>query len=153
MTHKPAEPSKTIESPDAAHSAEFLYAGEIRFGPPYYVVRLDGLLLRRHLFGKRHFGAACLWSNDSRYLTLSEWHSLLESRGPDTQVIVIDIPNWRECTASRTRGGFAEPARFEGTGLVYTKTSYDKDRKANVETCALDLAAGRAWRKVTLRRP
>jgi hypothetical protein len=153
MTHKPAAPSKTIESADATHNAEFLYAGEIRFGPAYYVVRFDGLLLRRRLFRKRYFGAACLWSNDSRYLALSEWHSLSESRGPDTQVMVIDVPNWRECTASRTRGAFAEPARFEGTSLVYTKTSYDKDRSANVETCALDLAAGRAWRTVMLHRP
>ena len=152
-THESAAPARTVGSPVGAHNAQFLYAGEIRFGPPFYLVKLDGLLLSRRIFGKRYFGAACLWSTDSRYLVLSEWRSLSEARGPDTQVVVIDIFDRRECVLDRMRAGFAEPVRFEGKNLVYTKTFYDRQRKAHLETCNVDLTARRAWRKMWLHRP
>ncbi len=155
MTQESATPSRTVGSPGGGHTAQFLYAGEIRFGPAYYTVELDGRLLRKRLFGKRYFGEACLWSSDSRYLALSEWRSLSEARGPDTQLVVIDIRAQHECAAGRMRGGFAEPVRFEGSTLVYTRTSFsfDKEVRAHVETCVIDLAAWRDWRKVRLGRP
>lgn len=109
--------SKTVGSPVEGHTAEFLYVSEIRFGPAYYMVKVDGRLLRKHLFGKRYFGEASLWSADSRYLALSEWRSFSEARGPDTQLVVIDILAKRECTVARARGGFEEPVRFEGNTL------------------------------------
>jgi hypothetical protein len=120
--------------------AEFLYAGEIRFGPAYYMVKLDGRVLRKHLFEKRYFGEVSLWSADSRYLALSEWRSFVERRGPDTQLVVIDILAKRECTIARTRG-FVEPVRFEGNTFLYTRTSYDKQVRAHVESCIVDLVS------------
>ena len=141
---------KTVGSPDGSHAAKFLYAGEIRFGPPYYTVDLDGLLLTKWLFRKRYFGAACSWSSDSSYFALSEWLSRSESRGPETRVIVIDIPNRHECTVDRVRGGFTEPARFEGNTLVYTETFYSREPKAHVDTCRVDLTTLREWHRVPL---
>jgi len=140
--------SRIVLSPSGDHTAEFLYAGEIRFGPAYYMVKLDGRLLRKHLFEKRYFGEASLWSADSRYLALSEWRSFAEGRGPDTQLVVIDIPAHHDFTVARVRGGFGEPVRFEGQTLVYTRTSYDKQVRAHVESCIVDLAALRHRRKV-----
>jgi hypothetical protein len=140
--------SRIALSPGGDHTAEFLYAGEIRFGPAYYMVRLDGRLLRKHLFGMRYFGEGCLWSADSRYLALSEWRSFAEKQGPDTQLVVIDIPAQRDFAVARVRGGFGEPARFEGNTLVYTRTSYDKQVRAHVESCIIDLPALRHRRKV-----
>jgi hypothetical protein len=151
-TQENAMSSRTIASAGGDHTAQFLYAGEIRFGPAYYMVELDGRLLRKHLFGKRYFGEACLWSADSRYLALSEWRSLSEARGPDTQLVVIDILAQHECATGRMRGGFAEPVRFEGSTLVYTRRSFDNELRAHVDTCIVDLAAWRDWRKVALGR-
>jgi len=141
---------KTAGSPDGSHAAKFLYAGEIRFGPPYYTVELDGLLLRKRLLRKRYFGVACSWSSDSSYLALSEWLSRSESRGPETQVVVIDIPNRQECAVDRVRGGFAEPARFEGNTLIYTETFYSREPKAHVDTCRVDLTTWREWHRASL---
>jgi hypothetical protein len=150
-TQENAIHSRTVASPDGGHTAEFLWAGEVRFGPAYYLVKLDGRLLRKYLFGRRYFGEASLWSADSRYLALSEWRTLSEARGPDTQLVVIDILVHHECTVARMRG-FEEPLRFEGDTLVYTRTSDDKEVRAHVERCIVDLAAWRRWRRVALGR-
>jgi hypothetical protein len=143
-------PPKAVGSPDGSHAAEFLYAGEIRFGPPFYTVELDGRLLSKRLFRKRYFGASCSWSSDSRYFALSEWLSRSESRGPETQVVVIDIPNRQECAVDRVRGGFAEPARFEGNTLIYTETFYSHEQKAHSDTCRVDLTTWREWHGASL---
>lgn len=151
-TQENAMSSRTIASAGGDHTAQFLYASEIRFGPAYYMVELDGRLLRKHLFGKHYFGEACLWSADSRYLALSEWRSLSEARGLDTQLVVIDILAQHECATGRMRGGFAAPVRFEGSTLVYTRRSFDNELRAHVDTCIVDLAAWHDWRKVALGR-
>lgn len=130
--------AKIVLSPDGSHAAKFLYAGEIRFGPPYYKVEVDGRLLSKLSLQKRVFGVGCLWSSDSRYLALSEWLSRLESRGPDTQLVVIDIQNRREHVVERMRGGFADPVRFEGNTLFYAKARYDREGP-HVDTCSFDL--------------
>lgn len=122
MLNQIANP-KIAGSPDGSHVAKFLYAGEIRFGPAYYAVEFDGLLLRKLLLKTRYFGASYSWSSDSCYLALSEWLSHSEWRGPETQLVVIDIPNWQECAVSRMRGGFTEPVSFEKKTLFYTETS------------------------------
>jgi hypothetical protein len=142
MIDESAITPKIVGSPDGSHAAKFLYESEIRFGPPYYTVELDGRLLRKCLLQKRYFGIAGSWSSDSRYLALSEWLSRSESTGPKTQVVVIDIPNRRECALDRMSGGFAEPVRFEGSTLLYTKTFYDREGP-HVDTCKVDLTA---WR-------
>ena|SRR5579863_3706032 len=140
---------KTVGSPSGNHAAKFLYAGEIRFGPPYYTVELDVLLLSKPLLRRRYFGVACLWSSDSSYLALSEWLSRSESRGPETQVVVIDIPNRQECAVDRLRGGFAEPVRFEGKILIYTETFYSREGRPQVDTCRVDLTTWRKWHKAS----
>ncbi len=141
---------KPLGSPDGTHTAKFLYAGEIRFGPPYYTVELDGLLLRKQLLRKRYFGVTYSWSPDSCYLALSEWLSRSESRGPETQVVVIDIPNRRECVVDRMSDGFAEPVSFEGNTLFYTETRYNSERKAHADSRRVNLSTWRGWRKVSL---
>ncbi len=140
---------RTVGSPDGSHVAKFRYAGEIRFGPQYYTVEVHGLLLSRRLFRKRYFGGACSWSSDSGYLALSEWLSRSESRGPETQVVVIDIPNRQECAIDRLRGGFAEPARFEGNALIYTETFYSREPKPHLESCRVDLTTWREWHRAS----
>jgi hypothetical protein len=131
---------KLVGSPDGNHVAKYQYAGEIRFGPPYFTVELDGLLLRKRLFQKRYFGFGCSWSSDSRYLALSEWLSRSESVGPQTQVVVIEISNRKECVVDRLCGGFAEPVRFEGNVLSYTKRIYDREGPHET-SCSVDLTS------------
>lgn len=49
----------TSSSPDAQHTAHFAYAGDIRFGPPYF-----SLLVDAYSFGQRIFGDVHLWSSE-----------------------------------------------------------------------------------------
>jgi len=142
--------SETRRSPDGAHTALLLYAGEIRFGPTVYKVELDGRLLRRHILWSRNFGEACLWSPDSRYVALSEWRHLSETLGPDTELIVIDVAARRECAPDRAHGGFAQPVRFCGSRLSYTKTFYKADGKTQVEHNEIDLSTFAHWHRLWL---
>ncbi len=119
-------------SPDWTHRVRFIYCGEVRFGPPYYHVELDGKLLRRWWMHPRHFGRACVWSADSRYVALQEWREVAES--PDTEVRVIRLQTKRERGAFHVRGASAEPVRFEGGKLVCTVISTDaKGRRREEE--------------------
>ncbi len=115
-------PAAVQTSPDGAHTARFVYAGEVRFGPPYFRVELNGRVLRRRL-RTRYFGDPCLWSADSRYLALQEWYEIVEH--PDTELRVIDVIRRRECRVARVRRGFVEPVRFEDDILVFSTTSID----------------------------
>lgn len=66
---------------------------------------------------------------------------------------VIDVPGQHWCALDRMCGGFAEPMQFEGSSLICTNTAFDKERRAHVETCAVDLAARHDWRSVVLGQP
>jgi hypothetical protein len=113
-----------IPSPDSGHEATLALAGEVRFGPQWFSLTIDG-----HSFGPRAFGEAAIWSPDSRYLAAQWWLSTEEGRGPNTVLLLIDWRDRRECAVDQARGGFIAPEHWEGAALVYTKTYYD--RKTN----------------------
>jgi hypothetical protein len=120
------------------HIARFIYAGEARFGPPYFVVELNGRILRRW-FQKRHFGYRSQWSPDSRYLAVQEWRDLVEQ--PHTELRVLDMSSGRETRVARARGGFVEPVQFEGVAtLTYETAFYNRERGSTVESRTVDLS-------------
>lgn len=60
--------TRAEESPDRKHVAVLTYINEIRYGPPYFSLSVDGIS-----FGVRIFGDVYLWSGDSRFFAVQEW--------------------------------------------------------------------------------
>ena len=106
----------TAPSPDARHTAHFAYSGEVRFGPPYFSLSVDG-----YSFGQRIFGDAHLWSPGSNLLAVQEWLTLDYSEGPITALVIIDLRLGREVSAVRAVKQFIVPTAFEGPICVYRK--------------------------------
>ncbi|MEQ9891907.1 hypothetical protein [Pectobacterium aroidearum] len=90
-----------LPSFDRQHTAMLIYAGEIRFGPPYFSLSIDGNALEGRVFGKE-----LLWSPDSRYLAVQEWLSTAERDGPQTALLCIDMLEERQCQISQAAGDF-----------------------------------------------
>nr|WP_240472584.1 hypothetical protein [Pectobacterium brasiliense] len=105
-----------LPSFDRQHTAMLIYAGEIRFGPPYFSLSIDGKALDDRVFGKD-----MLWSPDSRYLAVQEWLSTAERDGPQTALLCVDVLEERQCQVSQAAGGFIVPMRFEDDKLIYEK--------------------------------
>jgi hypothetical protein len=101
-------------SPDAQHTAHFVCAGEIRFGPLYFSLSVDG-----YAFGQRIFGDAHLWSPSSNLVAVQEWLTIDYSEGPITALVLIDLNLGREATVARATKGFVVPEAFESTIIVY----------------------------------
>ena len=112
--------SHQFASPDGKSIASLQYEGEIRFGPAYYSLSLNGV----KLLG-RSFGLCALWSDDSKYIALQEWLSTAESQGPQTVLLCLEPHVWRQCRVSTAKDGFIEPLRFEGQKLIYVKEHND----------------------------
>lgn len=109
-------PTKTIRSPDRKIEGKLVEAGRIRFGPPYYELRLTP-----YEFSNRPFGDRYLWSLDSRYLALLESLTLDNSDGPHTELLLVDFRDEKECPLSKVEGGYIIPIRFETPKLIYEK--------------------------------
>ncbi len=103
-------------SPDSQIRGLFAFAGEIRWGPPYYYLRLFP-----YDFSKRIFGREYLWSADSRYLAVQEWLTVDYTEGPFTELLLIDFASERQCPLSKANKGFIVPVRFEAGSLIYRK--------------------------------
>ena len=101
-------------SPDGYHSAHFSAAGEVRFGPLYFALAVDG-----HSFGERIFGEAHLWSPDAAWLAVQEWLTLDYSAGPITALVLIDLRQGRTTTVARATKAFLVPQEFAGPLLIY----------------------------------
>ena len=106
----------TSPSPDTKHTAQFFFSGEIRFGPLYYSLSVDG-----YSFDPRIFGSAHVWSRSSNMLAVQEWLTLDYSEGPITALVLIDLSLGRAAPVTRVTKGFVVPEAFEGPTIVYRK--------------------------------
>ena len=103
-------------SPNTRHTAQLLFSGEIRFGPPYYSLSVDS-----YSFGQRIFGSAHLWSVSSNFLAVQEWLTLDYSEGPITALVLIDLHLRREASVAQATKGFIVPESFDDPIVVYRK--------------------------------
>jgi len=106
----------TAISPDQMHKATLKFYGEIRFGPRYYSLIIDSLS-----FGNRIFGKDFLWSPDSRFFAIQEWKTTDEKKGPQTQLLIVDLHTRHECILARAEKGFIIPKQFDDNKLIYTR--------------------------------
>jgi hypothetical protein len=128
----------TSPSPDTQHTAHFAYSGEIRFGPPYFSLSVDG-----YSFDQRIFGDAHLWSRSSNLLAVQEWLTLDYAEGPITALVLIDVRLGREASVARVTKAFIVPKAFEGQVIVYRK---DYGGQEGTERFELDTTRITEWK-------
>ncbi len=103
-------------SPDGKYNLAFRYIGDIRFGPSFYRLRVNGQLIK-----DQYFSQCFLWSSDSRYLAVQKWLEINPHHGPHTAVMIIDLSRGVYAEIAKTYRGIASPIRFTKDGIVYSK--------------------------------
>ena len=113
-----------LPSPNEKYKAILTYAGEIQADKACFSLSIEGL---SHSFDDRIFGEVCLWSPESRFLTLQEWKEFDEDDTPGfCLLLIIDILTRRECDIANvevTKGNIL-PESFIGESLMYTVIYY-----------------------------
>ncbi|WP_181309096.1 hypothetical protein [Rufibacter sp. XAAS-G3-1] len=108
--------TEPYKSPDGKHKIELLLAGEIRFGPEYYSVALNGQTIIEKIFGRPY-----KWDSESKYLALQEWLTTDYQKGPITALLVIDLKENKLAQLSIAEKGFIMPIRFDEDKVIYKK--------------------------------
>ena len=111
-------------SPDKKHTAALTHLGEIQSGSGYYSLSIDSYPLA---FANRIFGKFCLWSPESRFLSIQEWRETDGANSPKSYVLlVIDVLTKRECLIASVDGskGSIAPEGFIGESLMYAVLYY-----------------------------
>jgi len=115
----------TFPSPDKKHNAVLTYLGEIQSGLGYYSLSIDKFPLS---FAGRVFGKICLWSSESRFLSVQEWKEPAAEAVPPKSylLLIIDVLTKRECLIASVEGakGNILPEGFIGESLMYTVAYY-----------------------------
>lgn len=120
--------TEEFTSPNGSDVITLTYEGEIRFGPPYFTLRINGRLL-----GERVFGEIVLWSPDSHYFAAQEWLTTSDADGPQTLLVCFQPATGRQCKISGLRGGFIKPKEFVGEKLIYSKELYSNGHYQTTE--------------------
>lgn len=114
----------TFPSPDKKHKAVLTHLGESQSGSSYYSLSIDKF---PNSFANRIFGKVCLWSPESRFLSVQEWKETEEANPPKLYLLlIVDILAGRECliaSVDGTRGNIL-PEGFIGESLMYTVMYY-----------------------------
>jgi hypothetical protein len=116
MMNKPI----VIPSPNKKRKAVLSYLGKIQSGREYYSLGIDGIPLSLQ---NRVFGHVCLWSHDSRFLSVQEWKEYDAVTEPKSYLLLIlDLLTKRECVVAEVEGAKSEisPQGFIGDSLMYT---------------------------------
>ncbi len=114
-------------SPDGENKLSFILYEEIRYGPSYYKLELNGKTIRNRIFGFVN-----LWNPESKYLALQEWLTIDYQEGPVTSLAIVDLKEMRIANISTLHKGFISPIKFEGDKIVYEK-SYSTGPKGEFE--------------------
>lgn len=110
------EKKGAYKSQDKEHSFDFIFEGEIRFGPTYYKIKLDGQLIENRIFGLEF-----KWHPNSTFLALQEWISTDYQKGPITALTLIDLENGKFARISTADKGFIKPIKFDNHIIIFEK--------------------------------
>jgi hypothetical protein len=114
----------TFPSPDKKHIAMLTHLGDIQSGTGYYSLSVDRYPLA---FANRTFGKFCLWSPESRFLSIQEWKETDGINSPKSfLLLVVDMLTRRECLIASVDGtkGSIMPEGFIGESLMYAVLYY-----------------------------
>ena len=109
-----------IPSPDKKRKAVLSLLGTIQSGREFYSLTIDGIPFSLQ---NRVFGRDCLWSHDSRFLSVQEWKEYDAMTEPKSYLLLIlDLLTRRECIVAEVEGSKSEinPQEFIGDSLMYT---------------------------------
>ncbi len=103
-------------SPDGEHILTFRYIGDIRFGPSFFRMKINGNIVK-----DMYFTRSFVWSSDSRYLAVQKWIELDPHNGPHTSIFLMDMKRdvWTEI--ARTYKGLVNPVRLNKDQIVFSK--------------------------------
>lgn len=110
------EKKGAYKSHDKKHSFDFIFEGEIRFGPTYYKIKLDGELIANRIFGHEF-----KWHPNSTFLALQEWLTTDYKKGPVTALTLIDLKTGKFARISTAEKGFIKPNKFENDLIIFEK--------------------------------
>lgn len=116
------------KSPNKEHGFNFIFEGEIRFGPTYYKIELDGKLITSRIFGFEF-----KWHPESKYLALQEWLTTDYKIGPITTLTLIDMNNKNYARISKADKGFIKPIKFENDLIIFEKEYFTSGKKVEFE--------------------
>lgn len=106
----------TYKLPGEVHEFDFVFEGEIRFGPTYYKLKLDGNLIKNRIFGFEF-----KWHPESKYLALQEWLTTDYKKGPTTALTLVDLKTREFAKISKAEKGFIKPLKFENELIIFEK--------------------------------
>lgn len=118
---------RSVTSPNEAHKLELIFKGEVRFGPAYFEIELDG----QKVIGNA-YGECWKWSSSSEYLAIQHWLTTAEGSGPNMQVALFDLGHMRVSFFSEFHG-FVQDFVFEGNLFVYKKHNKGSGKIVEVE--------------------
>lgn len=118
------------KSPKKNHSFDFIFNGEIRFGPEYYKLKLNGKVIPNKIFGFEF-----KWHPNSKYLALQEWLTTDYKEGPITILTLIDLDHRKFTSISKAKKGFVKPLKFEDNHLFFETEYLDIGKKTKHQIC------------------
>ena len=110
------EKTGAYKSQNKKHSFDFIFEGEIRFGPTYYKIKLDGQLIENRIFGFEF-----KWHPNSTFLALQEWLTIDYQKGPKTALTLIDLQKGKVARISTAEKGFIKPIKFNNDIIIFEK--------------------------------
>lgn len=110
------EKTGAYKSQDKKYSFDFIFEGEIRFGPDYYKIKLDGQLIPDRIFGFEF-----KWHPNSTFLALQEWLTTDYQKGPITTLTLIDLQKRKFARISTADKGFIKPIKFNNDVIIFEK--------------------------------
>lgn len=116
------------KSPGKAHGFDFILEGEIRFGPTYYKLKLNGELIKDRIFGFEY-----KWHPESKYLALQDWLTTDYQKGPITALTIIDLKTRKFAKVSKAEKGFIKPLKFENGLIVFEKEYFASGKTVEYE--------------------
>ncbi len=128
------ESKGAYKSPGKKHGFDFIFEGEIRFGPTYYKVSLDGQII-----SDRIFGFEFKWHPESKYIAFQEWLTVDYQKGPITALTLVDLENRNIARISRADNGFITPIKFENDVIVFEKEYFETGKKVECEIKLSDI--------------
>ena len=131
------------KSPDGNHKVEFFYDGQIKFGPTYYKIKLDGKLISNRIFGQEY-----KWDSNSEYIAIQEWLTSDYQIGPITTLTVIDPNNNLFSKIYMANKGFVSPLKFTGNRLQFKAEYFGEEIEERVEESFINIDTIQNWEKL-----
>lgn len=105
-----------LKSPNGQHKALLKYEGEIRFGPTYHRLFIDGKEIENRIFGSE-----ITWDSKSNLLATQEWLTCDYLEGPITRVALFDLNKRKISFLKPVEKGFVCQFTFVSSRLIFKK--------------------------------